>query len=138
MLASFAAEPLLTGLGAGGYMLVGTPEGQTTLLDFFVAAPGTEPAPGERAELVRVDASCGVYGTAAGVCEAAARFGTLPMEELVRPAAALARDGAAVTAMQAYVCSILEPIVGPTPECADLFAPGGRLLCEGDVFRWPE
>ena len=152
MLASFAAEPLLTGLGAGGYMLVGTPEGDTTLLDFFVAAPGGEPAVGERAELVRVDvsfgdavqafhigaASCAAYGTAAGACEAAARFGTLPMEELVRPAVARARDGATVTAMQAYVCSILEPIVRSTPECAELFAPGGRLLREGDRFRWPD
>ena len=42
MLASFACEPLLTGLGAGGYMLVVAPgrEAPVTLLDFFVEAPG--------------------------------------------------------------------------------------------------
>src|SRR3954471_8075966 len=40
MLASFAAEPLLTGLGAGGDILVVPPEGEPALLDFFVAAPG--------------------------------------------------------------------------------------------------
>src|SRR5215212_9467212 len=39
MMAAFAAEPLLTSLGAGGYMLVGTPDGEDVLLDFFVEAP---------------------------------------------------------------------------------------------------
>ena len=40
MLAAFACEPLLTGLGAGGYMLVVAPDRPPTLLDFFVEAPG--------------------------------------------------------------------------------------------------
>ncbi|MDQ3906535.1 MAG: gamma-glutamyltransferase, partial [Actinomycetota bacterium] len=33
MCASFVCEPLLTGLGAGGYMLVGAPSGDDVLLD---------------------------------------------------------------------------------------------------------
>ena len=37
---SFMAEPLLTGLGAGGYMLVAPPGGAPVLLDFMVEAPG--------------------------------------------------------------------------------------------------
>ncbi len=40
MVVSFACEPLLTGLGAGGYMLVVAPGQAPTLLDFFVEAPG--------------------------------------------------------------------------------------------------
>jgi gamma-glutamyltranspeptidase len=40
MCASFVCEPLLTGLGAGGYMLVGAPGGEDVLLDFFVEAHG--------------------------------------------------------------------------------------------------
>src|SRR3984957_16842240 len=39
MLTSFAAEPLLTGLGAGGYMLVAGGGQEPALLDFFVQAP---------------------------------------------------------------------------------------------------
>src|SRR6476646_5672396 len=39
MLTSFAAEPLLTGLGAGGYMLVAGGDQEPSLLDFFVQAP---------------------------------------------------------------------------------------------------
>src|SRR5947208_13098883 len=40
MLASFACEPLLTGFGAGGHMLVVADGEDPVLLDFFVEAPG--------------------------------------------------------------------------------------------------
>ena len=59
MLASFVAEPLLTGLGAGGYMLVVPPDGEPVLLDFFVEASGrgadlaSARAAGGRRRLVR-------------------------------------------------------------------------------------
>ena len=42
---SFMAEPLLTGLGAGGYMLVAPPGGAPVLLDFMVEAPGRGASP---------------------------------------------------------------------------------------------
>jgi gamma-glutamyltranspeptidase/glutathione hydrolase len=43
VLASFSVESPLTGFGAGGFMLVGRGE-ETTLIDFFVAAPGKDGA----------------------------------------------------------------------------------------------
>ena len=43
MFASFVCEPMLTGLGAGGYMLVAPPGAEPVLLDFFVEAPGRGP-----------------------------------------------------------------------------------------------
>src|SRR5580658_6630119 len=46
MLASFAAEQLLTGLGAGGYMLVAGGGEEPTLLDFFVEAPSNRRSSG--------------------------------------------------------------------------------------------
>src|SRR5215218_11038574 len=105
MLASFVAEPLLTGLGAGGYMLVARPGERPVLLDFFVEAPGRGADPARRGELlpVRVSfgdaeqlfhvgaASCGIHGTPAGICAAAARFGSVPLAELAAAAARLAR-----------------------------------------------
>src|SRR5436309_486516 len=57
MLASFACEPLLTGLGAGGYMLVVAPREKPVLLDFFVEAPGRGAEPTARAELVPISVS---------------------------------------------------------------------------------
>ena len=74
----------------------------------------------------------------AGVCEAARRYGRVPLEQLVAPAAALAREGVALNPMQAYIIKLLAPIVTSTPEAAALFAPGGRLLGVGDPLRQPE
>src|SRR5580693_8428060 len=116
MLTSFVAEPLLTGLGAGGYMLVAGAGREPALLDFFVAAPsGPESGPAAALEAVDVSfgdaaqvfyigpASCGSYGAPAGVCEAARRWGSVPLEDLVAPAARLARDGVVLNHGQAYV-----------------------------------
>jgi len=152
MLASFACEPLLTGLGAGGYMLVVIPGQRPVLLDFFVAAPGRSPGHGPRADLlpIRISfgdamqvfnigvASAGCYGMPAGICEASRRFGRLALERLVAPAAALARDGVQLTAGQAYIVELLGAIVTSTPECAALFAPRGALLRAGDRMFQPE
>jgi len=148
LLTSWAAEPLLTGPGAGGYMLVAGAGEEPTLLDFFVAAPGSGADGARRAELVPVAvsfgdaeqifnvgaASVGVPGTPAGVAEAARRWGSVPLPDLAAPAAAHARAGVAVTAPQAYVFEILAPIVDSTAEARAAFAPGRRALHEGDRF----
>src|ERR1700691_2463927 len=51
MLTSFVTESLLTGLGAGGYMLVAGAGVEPTLLDFFVEAP-SRVGDGSEAELL--------------------------------------------------------------------------------------
>jgi gamma-glutamyltranspeptidase / glutathione hydrolase len=152
VLASWAAEPLLTGPGAGGYMLVAGAGEEPTLLDFFVAAPGRGADPAARADLVPAEvsfgdavqifncgsASCGAYGSPAGLAAAARRWGSLPSADLAAPAAALAREGVALNAAQAYVFEILEPILVTTAEGRAAFAPHGRVLREGETFRSAE
>jgi gamma-glutamyltranspeptidase / glutathione hydrolase len=150
VLASCVAEGPLTGLGAGGYMLVHT-RAESVLLDFFVAAPGLG---GEErsSELDAVPvwftpdtpqtfhvgaASCGVPGTPAGLEEAVRRFGSVPLSELARPAAALARDGVEVNAVQAYVMVLLEPVLTGSTTGREVYAPAGSILREGDTFRFP-
>jgi gamma-glutamyltranspeptidase / glutathione hydrolase len=148
MLMSFAAEPLLTGLGAGGHMLVAGAGEKPSLLDFFVQAPARRRDEGA-VELEAVDvsfgdavqvfyigpASCGVYGTPAGVCAAMNRWGTMPLHELTRPAARVAREGVMLNRGQAYVAEILADLLTSTPECAALWAPEGRVLREGELLR---
>ena len=101
MLTSWVAEPLLTGPGAGGYMLVAGAGEEPTLLDFFVAAPGRgadagaargaacrstcrlrrrDPGLQRRRRVVRR-----ATATRPGSCEAARRWGTLPLAELAAP-----------------------------------------------------
>jgi gamma-glutamyltranspeptidase/glutathione hydrolase len=152
MLTAFSCEPLLTGLGAGGYMLVVEPGRAPVLLDFFIEAPGRGADLGARAELLPISvsfgdaiqvfnigpASVGTYGVPAGVWEAASRFGRIPLADLVAPAAKLARDGVELNRPQAYVVEILTGIVTSTPECAALFAPDGRVLGAGEVVRQPD
>ena len=105
-------------------MLVGSPDGEDVLLDFFVEAPGRGAAPGERAPLRPVDvpfgdviqvfhvgpSSCGTYGMPHGICTAHQRFARLPLAELAAPAIRLAREGVAVNAQQAYIFKILQGI----------------------------
>ena len=153
VLMSWVAEPPLTGPGAGGFMLVHTAGGEDHLLDFFVAAPGRGLGDAEPAELTPIDihfsedavqrfnvgpSSCGAYGNPLGLCEALARFGTVALGELTAGPARAARDGVEVVPRQAFLFRILEPIFRSTPECSELYAPGGRLLGEGERWRMPE
>ncbi|MEA2385207.1 MAG: gamma-glutamyltranspeptidase / glutathione hydrolase [Solirubrobacteraceae bacterium] len=149
VLASWVAEPLLTGPGAGGYLLVAGAGEKPTLLDFFVEAPGRGADPAKRADLLPAEvsfgdaaqvfnigpAAVGTYGTPAGLAEAIDRWGSMPAADLAAPAAALARAGVPLNAEQAYIFEILEPILVSTPEAAAVFAPGGRVLREGEPFR---
>jgi gamma-glutamyltranspeptidase/glutathione hydrolase len=149
MLASWVAEPLLNGPGAGGYLLVAGAGEEPTLLDFFVEAPGRGLADEPLRPLVPIDvyfgdvmqrfhggaAAAGAYGTPAGFADAVRRWGTKPLAELGAPAARLAREGVPLNAPQAYVFEILEKLLVSSPEGARVFAPGGRLLREGDLFR---
>ncbi|MDX6641480.1 MAG: gamma-glutamyltranspeptidase / glutathione hydrolase, partial [Solirubrobacteraceae bacterium] len=147
MLTSWVAEPLLTGPGAGGYLLVAGADTEPVLLDFFVEAPSGDPA--ARGDLLAVDvsfgdasqvfhvgaATCGPYGTPAGVVAAAERWGTVPLDQLAAPAAHLARTGVPVNRQQAYIFEILAGIIASDPTAMAEFAPDGRVLREGEAFR---
>lgn len=150
-LASLAVESPLTGLGAGGFMTVRTADGETTVVDFFVEAPGRGEA--ERSvELEPVDvhfdadtvqvfnagpASCGVPGIPGGLEHVLDRYGSMPLDALCGPAIALARDGAPVSRQQAYLFHILAPIYTRTEDLRAIYAPKGEVLREGETFRFP-
>lgn len=151
VLTSFVCESPLTGFGAGGFMLVHKPGDPDVLFDFFVAAGGLDGI--ERgAELDPIPiyfdgtpqifnvgaASCGVPGNPAGLERAHERFGSVPLARLAAPGAKLGRDGVRITGEQAYFHELLHPILTATPEAAALYAPEGRLLGEGETFRYPD
>lgn len=152
VLASWVCEPLLTGPGAGGYLLVAGGDEPAVLLDFFVAAPGAGAAPGTHGALLPVEvsfgdavqvfncgaASCGVPGSPAGLDAAARRWGSVPLADLAAPAAALAREGVPLNPQQAYIFGILDGILLSTPQARAEFAPAGRPLREGERFRSDE
>lgn len=152
MMASFSLESALTGLGAGGFMIVGAPGREPVVFDFFVAVPGAgghrltdelRPVPvhfdEDTSQVFNVGAaSCGVPGTAGGIQSALGSFGSMPLRELVGPAVRYAREGAPLNSQQAYVLRILEPIYTASPAAREIYAPEGRILGEGDLFRYPD
>jgi gamma-glutamyltranspeptidase/glutathione hydrolase len=147
------AEPLLTGLGAGGYMLVH--DGKTNrqeLIDFAVVMPGKNlggnfspltPTPvdfgGGVIQLFHGGhSSVGVPGFVAGLCEAHRRHGSMPLSELIKPAKKIAKDGVRISKQQAYLIEILFKVVSVTPESKKFFVKDSERLNENDYFYMPE
>ncbi len=155
--AAFAAavtESPLTGPGAGGFLLARAPDGATTLLDFFVAVPGlgprgrvldpadldsfTVPFGGAEQVFHIGPASVAVPGMVAGLGEASRRLGRLPLADVVEPAVRLAREGVVLSRESAYLHAILADMLTADAACAAVYAPGGRLLGEGERLRAPD
>ena len=154
--ASFAAavcEGPLTGPGAGGFLMVAGPQTAPTCLDFFVAVPGLGPE-GRRLDPGDLDAftvpfggaeqvfhigpaSVAVPGMLHGLLGAWERFGGLPLAVLAAPAIELARGGVEVGPQAAYLWRILGEMLMFTPESAAIYAPAGRVLGDGEIFRNP-
>ena len=152
--AAAVAESPLTGPGAGGFLLVRAPSGETALLDFFVAVPGLGPG-GRRLDPDDLDsftvpfggaeqvfhigpASVAVPGMIAGLGEAMRRFGRLSLADVVAPAVELAREGVVLTRETAYLHRILTDMLTFSPAAAEVYAPEGRLLGEGERVRFPD
>ncbi|MFL6204831.1 MAG: gamma-glutamyltransferase [Acidimicrobiales bacterium] len=151
--AAAVAEPTLTSLAGGGFLLARTPEREEVLFDFFVDTPGRgrdlAPAVLDFEEVVVQFSgaaqafnvglgSVAVPGCLAGWLHAHRRLGRVDLASVTAPARRLAEHGVEVNEQQAYVLRILEPILTRTPEAAAIAAPGGRLLAPGDRFVNPE
>ena len=144
---SWVAESPLTGPGGGGFMLVHRArDGADSLLDFFAAVPGQELPSGERGEMLAVDiafderttqefhigpAAVAVPGMPAGLAAAHERYGRLPWSELAVPAVELARSGIRLSAQQAFLHRILDPILRCEPEGRRVYG-DKRPLGEGE------
>ena len=151
--AAAVAEPALTSLGGGGFLLARTGQSQTMLFDFFVDTPGQggynhmlEPHflpvtirfPGSEQVFNVGLGSVATPGALKGYLHIHRRLGRLPLREVLAPAIHLAHAGIAINAKQAYVLDLLTPIMTLTAAGRALFAPDGRCLGEGDVYRNPQ
>ncbi|CAN5325084.1 gamma-glutamyltransferase [soil metagenome] len=147
--AAAVAEPGLSSLGGGGFLLwapAGAPE---RVLDFFTDAPGRGRPPGFRAPPLPITVrfsgvdqgfhagwgSVAVPGCLDGYVHAVREHGRLPLAQVVAPAAELARAGSVLDATQAGFLVLLEDILTLTAEGRSVFAPHGRLLQIGERLR---
>ncbi len=143
------AEPGLTSLGGGGFLLARTAEGQENLFDFFVDTPGKGQATenltphffpvtvkfsGSDQDFNIGMGSVAVPGNLKGFIHVHQRMGSLPLEEVISPAVNAARHGVRISRQQAYFLKLLYPIMTLTIEGKKLFEPEGGYLSEGDNF----
>ncbi len=150
--AGAVAEPCLTSLAGGGFLLARTAAGEEVLFDFFVAAPGLGPegVPDPR-DLVSVPiefpnaiqtfhvgpASVGTPGALAGYQYVHERLGRLDLDRVVAPAVRLAEAGFEVDGLFEQLIVLLGALLGRTDEGRALFFDGDRRLCAGDRFSNP-
>ncbi len=149
---SSVAEPALTSLGGGGFLLARTSEGKTTLFDFFVNTPGlggqrdlsphffpvTVEFPGCTQDFNVGMGSCAVPGNIKGFLHVQKHLGRLPLTEVLKPAIEIARKGIPLNGKQAYFLSLLRPIMTLFKEGEEIFSPNGSYLREGDIFKNPD
>ena len=82
-------------------------------------------------------ASIAVPGMLQGLFAAWERFGRMSLPELVAPGVELARTGVVIGPRSAFLFRILGEMLCFTPDAAAVYAPGGSVLGEGEVFRNP-
>lgn len=151
--AAAVAEPALSSLGGGGFLLHAPTDGEAVLVDFFVDVPGRgrpadAPAPVLAPVTIRFPGaeqtfsagwgSVAVPGCLAGYLHVSQQLGRLPLADVVQPARRLAREGAVLEASQASVLTLLRDIVTLTEAGRRLFAPNGRMLGAGDRLYNPD
>ena len=132
--------------GAGGFMLVHTPAGWQPSARLLRRRAGTGPrrrgagaARTDRRPLLEGRDTALQRGPVvvrrlrhhAGSGRGARAFRHRHPGRPVRRAARAAREGVEVVPMQAFLFTILEPILRATPESDALYAPEGRLLARG-------
>lgn len=145
---AFVAEPLLASAGGAGLMTVALPDAEPAVVDFFSTMPGLGGRPA-RLDFHNVEIDFGSTtqtfhvgrgsvappGALPGLIEAARRFGTRPLTELVERAVGFARAGLPLSAENAAVFSLLWPIQRRSEEAVALA--GGRPPAAGDAFENP-
>jgi gamma-glutamyltranspeptidase/glutathione hydrolase len=146
---SFVAEAVFASPGGGGFLMARQAgKDRCALFDFFVETPLKRrresevsffpihadfgPAKQEFHIGLGSSATPGMVPGLFAIHEALCR---LPMKRLVEPAARAARAGFPLSAFQAYLFTVIAPILTASPGVARIFAPDGKPMKAGEHFR---
>ncbi|MCC5949206.1 MAG: gamma-glutamyltransferase [Nitriliruptoraceae bacterium] len=145
--AAALAEPCLSSLAGGGFLLAAPDAAPARVFDFFVDTPGRgRPTDGAPPELTPVTlhfggatqvfhvglASVAVPGCLAGYLAVHRRLGRAPLAEVVAPAIELAREGVVLGPDQASVVRLLRPIFALGTRARAAFVPEDRPFADDD------
>lgn len=131
-------------LGGGGYMVIRMADGRTEAMDFREVAPLAATrnmyldAQGNKTDKsLDGHLASGVPGSVAGLSTALARYGTMPLREVMQPAIRLADEGFVVDSSFAESVRDDSARIAKFAVAAGTFLPGGRVPAVGSVFRQP-
>nr|WP_289215719.1 gamma-glutamyltransferase [Halobacillus campisalis] len=140
-LALNVAEPMMSGIGGGGFMMVyEAEEDDVSIIDSRERAPaGAEPDMflDENGEVIPFSErhitgdAVGVPGTLKGLMTAYDEWGTRPFNQLINPAIKLAHKGVEVNSVLAEAIDDNQYELSRSA-AKDVFLPGGEPLQEGD------
>jgi gamma-glutamyltranspeptidase/glutathione hydrolase len=130
-------------LGGGGFTLVRMADGHVGAVDYREVAPLAatrnmfidDSGRTTRASVIGPLAS-GVPGSVAGLVETHARFGRLPLAQVLAPAIRLAEEGFVVDSLLAKSLSDYARLIGEFAGGA-VFLPNGQPVARGTVLRLP-
>ncbi len=149
MAAACVAEFVFCSPGGGGALMAHHAARRETLLyDFFAQTP-KRIRTRDRLDFYAIQADFGpatqefyigagstaVPGFIPGIFAIHKDLCRLPLARIFEPAIRAARDGVEISAFEAYLFTIIAPILTACPEARELFAPKRRLLKEGDIYR---
>lgn len=150
--AACVCEPVLASLGGGGFMTARTANGKTAVYDFFVQTPA-KPKRQEDCDFypITVDfgssqqefhigtGSIATPGVVKGLFAINQELGTMPMQEVLEPSILAARNGVEVNPLQAYLYSIVSPILLASHDARLLFSgDSGEVLKAGESQYFTE
>ncbi|HEU4476065.1 MAG TPA: gamma-glutamyltransferase, partial [Methyloceanibacter sp.] len=149
MFVTFVAEAVFASPGGGGFLMARRAgRDSCDLFDFFTETPRKRRAE-DQVEFFPIHADFGpakqefhiglgsaaTPGAVPGMFAIHEALGSLPMQRLVEPAVRAARGGFPLTEFQAYLFTVIAPILTASESVRRIFAPGGRLMQAGDTFR---
>lgn len=152
LFASTLAEPVLSSLAGGGFLMAKPADGPAMLYDFFAHTPIRKKSEvdfrpiladfGTVTQEFHIGlGSMAMPGIVKGVFEAHRDLGSMTMTDIVAPAHSLAKNGFALSPLQAYIFEIAHLIYQSTPQCRAQYASpehAGSLIRAGETMRVPE
>jgi len=146
-LALAVVHPTAGNIGGGGFMVIRSPDGTSTTIDFREKAPlAAHPEMfvdenGEYSRQVQANShlAVGVPGTVAGFALAHERYGRADWTGLVEPSVILAREGVVVS--EALARSLAGQVTGSMaryPASVQAFSRGGTPYEAGEVWPQPD
>ena len=138
-------EPYGSGLGGGGFFLL-----HRAADGFEVMIDGREAAPGEASEDMYLDErgepvpgasrdgplAAGIPGLPAALVHLAEHYGRLPLSDSLQSAIRYAEEG--FPAYESFLQRLARRAPGMNQGAREVFAPGGELPAQGELFRQPE